>query len=89
MHRTKSLDYGLVLEGEVQMILDSCDTIIIKRSDVPVQRKIMHAWKNTSKMEWARMMFVLLDSAPLCVGGLEMTEYLGSGEHYLPRSNNA
>lgn len=89
MHRTKSLDYGVVLEGEMEMILDSGESKILKRGDVAVQRGTNHAWKNTSKTEWARMMFVLLDSVPLYVGGVEMTERLGIGENNLPRSNNA
>jgi len=60
MHRTVSLDYGCVLEGEIEGILDSGETRLLKRGDVCIQRGTMHAWRNTSKDSWARMLFVLL-----------------------------
>lgn len=59
MHRTVSLDYGVVLEGEVELILDSGETRLMKRGDVCIQRGTMHAWRNTSDSEWARMLYVL------------------------------
>lgn len=78
MHRTQSLDYGIVLEGEVEMILDSGEVNLLKRGDVAVQRATMHAWRNTSKTEWSRMIFVLQDSAPLVVAGQKLGEDLSS-----------
>ena len=50
MHRTQSLDYGVVLEGEVEMQLDSGESRILKRGDVAVQRGTNHAWKNVTKV---------------------------------------
>lgn len=41
MHRTQSLDFGIVLEGEVEMVLDSGETQLMKRGDVAVQRATM------------------------------------------------
>ncbi|KAL8993006.1 MAG: hypothetical protein Q9169_006664 [Polycauliona sp. 2 TL-2023] len=69
MHRTQSLDYGVVLEGELECILDSGEVRLMKRGDVAVQRGTMHAWRNTSKTEWARMFFVLLAAEKVEVGG--------------------
>lgn len=69
MHRTRSLDYGIVLEGTVEMILDSGEVRTLHRSDVVVQRATMHAWRNPSSTEWARMIFVLQDCEPLMIGG--------------------
>jgi len=69
MHRTQSLDYGIVLEGEVEMILDSGEVKLMKRGDVAVQRATMHAWRNPSKTEWARMVFVLQDCEKVVVKG--------------------
>ena len=46
MHRTVSLDYGVVLEGEVELVLDSGETRLMKRGDVSVQRGTNHAWRN-------------------------------------------
>ncbi|KAH8174566.1 cupin domain-containing protein [Sarocladium implicatum] len=86
MHRTKSLDYGVVLEGEMELILDSGETRLLKRGDVAVQRGTMHAWKNASDTQWGRILFVLLDSHPLEVGGEVLKEALGAIEEL--SSNN-
>jgi len=88
MHRTQSLDYGIVLEGNIDMILDSGDTEHMKRGDVAVQRATQHQWVNTSNSEWARMMFVLQDCQPLRVGGRELKEDLGRDLDFLPASRN-
>lgn len=76
MHRTVSLDYGVVLEGEVELVLDSGETRLLKRGDVAVQRGTNHAWRNTSTTEWSRMLFVLQPSKPLTVGDRQMGEDL-------------
>ncbi|KAI0482203.1 hypothetical protein GGR56DRAFT_619008 [Xylariaceae sp. FL0804] len=65
MHRTVSLDYGVVLEGEVELVLDGGETRLLKRGDLAVQRATMHAWRNPSKTEWARMLYVLQESEPV------------------------
>lgn len=48
MHRTQSLDYGIVLEGEIEMLLDSGEKHQMKRGDVAVQRATQHQWRNKS-----------------------------------------
>ena len=65
MHRTISLDYGVVLEGEVEAILDSGEKKVLQRGDIVVQRATNHAWKNTSSTSWARMLYVLQEAEPL------------------------
>ncbi|KAH7170582.1 hypothetical protein EDB81DRAFT_837344 [Dactylonectria macrodidyma] len=55
MHRTVSLDYGVVVEGEVIIRLDSGESRLMRRGDVTIQRGTMHEWENASKTEWARM----------------------------------
>ncbi|KAK4150624.1 hypothetical protein C8A00DRAFT_36759 [Chaetomidium leptoderma] len=87
MHRTQSLDYGIVMEGEVDMVLDGGESVRLKRGDVAVQRGTQHQWVNCSATEWARMMFVLQDCAPLVVGGVEVGEDLGTNSG-LPASGN-
>ncbi|RKF62046.1 putative cupin domain-containing protein [Erysiphe neolycopersici] len=62
MHRTQSIDYGIVIEGEIELILDSGEKRLLKRGDSCIQRATMHAWRNTSDTEWARMVFVLISS---------------------------
>ncbi|KAL3452961.1 hypothetical protein BJX65DRAFT_158303 [Aspergillus insuetus] len=76
MHRTQSLDYGIVLEGEIEMTLDSGEKRLLKRGDMAVQRATMHAWHNPSETEWTRMVFVLQECKPLIVGGEELGEDL-------------
>ncbi|KAL6707687.1 hypothetical protein ACN47E_003808 [Coniothyrium glycines] len=76
MHRTVSLDYGCVLEGEVELLLDSGEKRIMKRGDVAIQRGTMHQWINHSATEWARMLFVLQESKPVQLGGQTAGEEL-------------
>ncbi|KAE8399490.1 hypothetical protein BDV37DRAFT_297692 [Aspergillus pseudonomiae] len=60
MHRTVSLDYGVVLEGEVELLLDSGEKRLLKRGDVAVQRATNHAWRNaTPNQGWSRMFDLL------------------------------
>ena len=76
MHRTVSLDYGCVLEGEVECLLDSGEKRLMKRGDVAIQRGTMHQWINHSKTEWTRMLFVLQESKPLKLAGTTFGEEL-------------
>lgn len=59
MHRTETLDYGIVTEGEVWLVLDE-EEVHLKRGDVVVQRGTHHAWSNRTDA-MARMVFILLD----------------------------
>ncbi|KAF2823232.1 hypothetical protein CC86DRAFT_372261 [Ophiobolus disseminans] len=80
MHRTVSLDYGVVIEGEVELVLDSGETRRMKRGDVAIQRGTMHAWRNLSSTSWARMMYVLQECKPVEVEGEVLKEDYGSME---------
>lgn len=59
MHRTQSVDYAIVLEGEVTMVMDDVD-VLLKAGDVVVQRGTNHAWTNRSG-KMARILFILMD----------------------------
>lgn len=61
MHRTETVDYGIVVEGEITLILDDTETAL-KAGDIVVQRGTDHAWANRSDKP-ARMAFILLDGA--------------------------
>lgn len=76
MHRTVSLDYGCVLEGEVDLLLDSGEVRTMRRGDVAIQRGTMHQWINKSETEWTRMLFVLQESKPLTLAGETFGEEL-------------
>ncbi len=45
MHRTKTIDYAIVLSGEIDMLLDDTD-LHLKAGDVVMQRGTNHAWVN-------------------------------------------
>ena len=59
MHRTETVDYGIVLEGELVLVLDGSETIV-RAGDIVVQRGTSHAWANRSGSN-ARIAFVLVD----------------------------
>jgi hypothetical protein len=84
MHRTVSLDYGVVLEGEVELVLDSGEVRLLKRGDVAVQRGTNHAWRNVTPdvigedgvktAQWARMLYVLQPSEEIEIDGRRLGE---------------
>lgn len=59
MHRTATIDYGIVLEGEMTLIVDRGETTITA-GDIIIQRGTNHAWANRSG-NICRMAFVLID----------------------------
>jgi mannose-6-phosphate isomerase-like protein (cupin superfamily) len=59
MHRTETIDYAVVLEGEVTMLLDGED-VHLKAGDVVIQRGTNHAWSNRSDKP-VKMLYVLID----------------------------
>jgi mannose-6-phosphate isomerase-like protein (cupin superfamily) len=59
MHRTQTIDYGIVLEGELTLILDRGETTI-KAGDIIIQRGTNHAWANRSG-KICRVAFILID----------------------------
>lgn len=59
MHRTESIDYGIVLKGEIVLLLDDSE-VHLKAGDVVVQRGTVHAWNNRTN-EICRMAFILTD----------------------------
>lgn len=57
MHRTESVDYGIVLEGQIVLLLDDSE-VVLEQGDIVVQRGTIHAWTNrTDKI--TRMAFIL------------------------------
>ena len=59
MHRTETIDYAVVLEGELTMLLDDED-VVLKAGDVLIQRGTNHAWSNRSGKP-VRILYVLID----------------------------
>lgn len=59
MHRTETVDYGIVLEGEMTLVLDE-DRTLLRAGDIVIQQGTNHAWSNRSDRN-CRMAFVLID----------------------------
>ena len=66
MHRTETIDYVIVMQGELDMDMDD-STVRLKAGDVMVQRGTNHSWVNRGT-EVARAAFVLIDAKPLGIG---------------------
>lgn len=86
LHRTQSLDYGIVLHGEVEMLMEEGEPLRMRPGDIAIQRSTTHGWRNASATEWARVIFVLQPCQPLNVNGTELKEDLGHLEPYLKSS---
>ena len=61
MHTTDTIDYAIVLAGEIWAVMDRDETLL-RAGDVLIQRGTAHGWENRSA-EMARMVFVLIDAA--------------------------
>ena len=59
MHRTETLDYGIVLDGELTLVVDRGETTV-RAGDIVIQRGTNHAWANRSSKP-CRVAFVLID----------------------------
>ena len=90
MHRTVSIDYGVVLFGEFDIELDSGEKRIMKQGDVCVQRSTNHLWRNVTKKSdndgYGRMLYVLTPSEPIVINGKTLGEDYGSMKNVRPSS---
>jgi quercetin dioxygenase-like cupin family protein len=67
-HRTGSIDYAVVMSGEIDMELDDGVTVHLKAGDVLVQRGTIHNWVNRGD-EACTIAFVLVSAKPVTVEG--------------------
>ncbi len=68
VHRTDSIDYAVVLSGEIDMELEKGAEVHLKAGDVLVQRGTLHNWINRGKAPCV-LAFVLVDAKPVEAGG--------------------
>ncbi|MEO6092562.1 MAG: cupin domain-containing protein [Novosphingobium sp.] len=61
MHRTETIDYGIVVDGELVLIMDEGETTV-RAGDIVIQRGTNHGWANRSDRN-CRIVFVLIDGA--------------------------
>lgn len=60
MHKTSTIDFAIVLEGEGEMALANGETRLLRLHDTVIQRGTNHAFINTSKYKWFHMIAVVM-----------------------------
>ncbi|KAJ6144117.1 hypothetical protein N7470_008012 [Penicillium chermesinum] len=81
-----SLDYGIVLHGEVEMVMEEGEPVRLRPGDIAIQRATIHGWRNPSATERARVIFVLQACQPVTVNGIRLEEDLGHLEPHIKPS---
>lgn len=76
MHRSSSIDYGIVLSGAVELELDDGAVSTARAGDIIVQRGTIHLWRNPSATEICRIVFVLIEAAPKIVDGRPLPDVM-------------
>ena len=78
MHRTETVDYAILLQGECDLELDDGKTVHLTPGDVVVQRGTMHAWVNNGTAPCV-FAFILIDADPVEVNGRKLTTHYPTG----------
>jgi quercetin dioxygenase-like cupin family protein len=76
MHRTCSIDYGIVLSGKIELELDNQIFKTIGKGGIIVQRGTIHKWRNPSKDKICRIVFILTEAKPFKVNGKPLADYM-------------
>ena len=71
-HRTISVNFNVVLQGQLELTLNSGEKRLLVPGDSAIQRGVDHSWRNVSETEWARMAAVVIPALPLQFGGVEV-----------------
>lgn len=74
MHRSFSIDYGVVLSGMLELELDGGDVVALAAGDIVVQRGTNHLWRNPSPDTVCRIAFILIEAAPIVIDGRVLEE---------------
>jgi quercetin dioxygenase-like cupin family protein len=77
MHRTSSIDYGIVMSGKIELELDNNVFKTIEAGDIIVQRGTIHKWRNPSSDEICRIIFVLTEAKPYEFEGKPLEDFMG------------
>jgi quercetin dioxygenase-like cupin family protein len=73
MHRTNSIDYGIVIEGEIELELDDGAKRTVRQGGIIVQRGTNHLWRNTSN-KLCRIAFILIEAPAYLHNGTPLKE---------------
>jgi quercetin dioxygenase-like cupin family protein len=74
VHRTDSIDYAVILSGEIDMELEKGSEVHLKAGDVLVQRGTVHNWINRGKAPCV-IAFALIDAKPATAGGKTLNAF--------------
>lgn len=77
MHRTNSIDYGIIISGNIELELDNTVFKTMGPGDIIVQRGTIHKWRNPSSTEICRIVFVLTEAKAYVHDGAALPEYMG------------
>ncbi len=76
MHRTCSIDYGIVTSGKIELELDNQVFKTIESGGIIIQRGTIHKWRNPSSDEICRIVFVLTEAKPFEVNGTALEDVM-------------
>ncbi|MBL4826417.1 MAG: cupin domain-containing protein [Spongiibacteraceae bacterium] len=74
MHRTNSIDYGIVISGNIELELDNGEIKTMGPGDIIVQRGTIHLWRNPDKKTSCRIVFILIEAPPYLHNGKPLDE---------------
>ena len=75
LHRTNSIDYGIVLSGRIELELEDGVKTMVGPGDIVVQRGTNHLWRNPSASEVCRIVFVLIQAPAYRHNGVPLSEH--------------
>lgn len=76
MHRTSSIDYGIILSGQIELELDNQVFKTLGAGDIIVQRGTIHKWRNPSSEEICRIVFILTEAKPYVFNGQPLEDVM-------------
>jgi quercetin dioxygenase-like cupin family protein len=78
MHRSSSIDYGIVISGRIELELDNHVVKTLGAGSIIVQRGTIHKWRNPSSAEICRIVFVLTEAKPYVFNGKPLEDFMGN-----------
>ena len=73
MHRTNSIDYGIVLAGEIELELEDGAKKTVRQGGIIIQRGTNHLWRNTTD-QVCRIAFILIEAPAYIHNGAPLAE---------------
>ena len=77
MHRSSSIDYGIIISGTIELELDNQVFKTLGQGDIIVQRGTIHRWRNPSNDEVCRIVFILTEAKPFELNGKALEDFMG------------